>query len=178
MNSPALQYLCTSSKVHPALVLRRYRVRQLCLAGSGLRPRRSGGLAQRGLSLFHRGRTQGPKYRAPSPLPRCLYVAGYRLFIQTNGTFSPNPRLFDPVEHWIVSPKCHPAAAGFRSTAELQLVVGKSFREDRVHAELTGLIYLQPKSSEPRHVPKTVEVLGWYQHWRLSCRVLRILGLP
>jgi organic radical activating enzyme len=112
------------------------------------------------------------------PLARRLRQAGYRLHVETNGTLSPDPRLFDLIEYWTVSPKRHPVAGGFRHITELKYVVGKSFREDRVQEELAGQIYLQPESSEPRHVQKALEVLGRHPHWRLSCRVHVVLGLP
>lgn len=112
------------------------------------------------------------------PLARRLKEAGYLLHIETNGTLSPDPRLFELIEHWTVSPKRHPVVAGFRRITELKYVVGKSFREDRVQEELAEQIYLQPESSEPRHVQKALEVLGRHPHWRLSCRVHKILGLP
>lgn len=112
------------------------------------------------------------------PLARRLKEAGYRLHLETNGTLSPDPRLFELIEYWTVSPKRHPVAEGFGRITELKYVVGKSFREDRVQEELAGQIYLQPESSEPRHVQKALEVLGRHPHWRLSCRVHQILGLP
>jgi organic radical activating enzyme len=112
------------------------------------------------------------------PLARRLVEAGYRLHIETNGTFSPDPRLFDLIEYWTVSPKRHPVAEGFRRITELKYVVGKSFREDRVQEELADQIYLQPESSEPRHVQEALEVLGRHPRWRLSCRVHKVLGLP
>ncbi|MBM3280710.1 MAG: 7-carboxy-7-deazaguanine synthase QueE [Candidatus Handelsmanbacteria bacterium] len=112
------------------------------------------------------------------PLARRLREAGYHLHIETNGTLAPDPRLFDLIEYWTVSPKRHPVVAGFRRITELKYVVGKSFREDRVQEELGAQIYLQPESSEPRYVQKAIEVLGRHPHWRLSCRVHKILGLP
>lgn len=112
------------------------------------------------------------------PLARRLKAAGYLLHIETNGTLSPDPRLFDLIDYWTVSPKRHPVAEGFRRITELKYVVGKSFREDRVQEELAEQIYLQPESSEPRHVQKALEVLGRHPRWRLSCRVHKILGLP
>ena len=112
------------------------------------------------------------------PLARLLQAAGYRLHIETNGTLSPNPRLFDLIEHWTVSPKRYPVAEGFRRITELKYVVGKAFREDRVQEELAEQVYLQPESSEPRYVQKALEVLGRHPHWRLSCRVHKMLGLP
>lgn len=112
------------------------------------------------------------------PLARRLREAGYHLHIETNGTLAPDPRLFDLIEDRTVSPKRHPVVAGFRRITELKYVVGKSFREDRVQEELGAQIYLQPESSEPRYVQKAIEVLGRHPHWRLSCRVHKILGLP
>lgn len=112
------------------------------------------------------------------PLARRLRDTGYHLHIETNGTLSPDPRLFELIEHWTVSPKRYPVVEGFGRITELKYVVGKSFREDRVQEELAGQIYLQPESSEPRHVQKALEVLGRHPHWRLSCRVHKILGLP
>ncbi|MSR83838.1 MAG: 7-carboxy-7-deazaguanine synthase QueE, partial [Candidatus Latescibacteria bacterium] len=70
------------------------------------------------------------------PVARRLQDAGYRLHIETNGTLSPDPRLFDLIEHWTVSPKRYPVIEGFRRITELKYVVGKSFREDRVQEEL------------------------------------------
>ena len=91
---------------------------------------------------------------------------------------SPDPHLFGLIDHWTVSPKCHPIAAGFEHITELKYVVGKSFREDRVQTELADLVYLQPESSEPRYVQKTLEILTRHPEWRLSCRIHKVLGLP
>lgn len=112
------------------------------------------------------------------PLARRLREKGYRLHLETNGTLSPPPRLFELIEHWTVSPKRYPIAPGFARITELKYVVGKSFREDRVQEELAGCVYLQPESSEPRYIQKALEILTRHPHWRLSCRIHKILGLP
>jgi 7-carboxy-7-deazaguanine synthase len=111
-------------------------------------------------------------------LARSLRGVGYHLHIETNGTLSPPPVLFDLIDHWTVSPKRDPMADGFRRITELKYVVGKAFREDRVQEELADWVYLQPESSEPRHVEKALEVLTRHPNWRLSCRVHKTLGLP
>ena len=112
------------------------------------------------------------------PLARRLKDAGYQLHIETNGVLSPNPRLFELIDHWTVSPKRHPVAAGFERITELKYVVGKAFREDRVEEGLAEQIYLQPESSEPRFVQKCLEILARHPDWRLSCRIHKIIGLP
>lgn len=103
---------------------------------------------------------------------------GYRLHLETNGTISPPAALFDLIEHWTVSPKRFPLAPGFRRITELKYVVGKSFREERVQEELAEYVYLQPESSEPRYIQKTLEILTRHPSWRLSCRIHKVLGLP
>lgn len=112
------------------------------------------------------------------PLARRLQESGYRLHIETNGTVSPEPRLFELIDHWTVSPKRFAVVDGFRRITELKYVVGKSFREEIVQEELTDWIYLQPESSEPRYVQKALEILTRHPNWRLSCRIHRTLGLP
>ncbi|MFA6108852.1 MAG: 7-carboxy-7-deazaguanine synthase QueE [Candidatus Latescibacterota bacterium] len=111
------------------------------------------------------------------PLARHLTAAGYRLHLETNGTLSPDPRLFELIEHWTVSPKRYPVAPGFQRITELKYVVGRSFREERVQEELAHWIYLQPESSEPRYVERALEILRRHPHWRLSCRIHTWLGL-
>ncbi|MEW6752275.1 MAG: 7-carboxy-7-deazaguanine synthase QueE [Candidatus Latescibacterota bacterium] len=112
------------------------------------------------------------------PLARRLRAAGYRLHVETNGTLPPDPRLFDLVEHWTVSPKRFPVVAGFVRITELKYVVGKGFREERVQEELAEHVFLQPESSEPLFVHRALEVLTRHPRWRLSCRVHKLLGLP
>lgn len=111
------------------------------------------------------------------PLAQHLASAGYRLHLETNGTLSPDPRLFDLIEHWTVSPKRFPMAPGFDCITELKYVVGRSFREEIVEESRAQWIYLQPESSEPRYVDRALEILKRHPHWRLSCRVHKWLGL-
>jgi len=112
------------------------------------------------------------------PLARALCQAGYRLHIETNGTVRPDPRLFDLIEHWTVSPKRRRVVDGFRRITELKYVVGRSFCEERVQEGLAEHIYLQPESSEPCFVQRALEVLTRHPRWRLSCRIHKVLGLP
>ena len=112
------------------------------------------------------------------PLARALKDKGYKLHIETNGVTPPNPNLFDLIDHWTVSPKGYPIIDGFQRITELKYVVGKAFREDRVQEELADYIYLQPESSEPRHIQKAMDILTRHPKWRLSCRVHKILDLP
>ena len=112
------------------------------------------------------------------PLARQLKQEGYQLHIETNGVISPDPALFELIDHWTVSPKRHPIVAGFERITELKYVVGKAFREDRVQEDLADCVYLQPESSEPRYIQKALEILTRHPHWRLSCRIHKTLGLP
>jgi 7-carboxy-7-deazaguanine synthase len=112
------------------------------------------------------------------PLSRQLREAGYRLHIETNGTVSPDPRLFALIEHWTVSPKVYPVVPGFARITELKYVVGKAFREERVQEELAEHVYLQPESSEPCYTQRALDVLTRHPRWRLSCRIHKVLGLP
>ncbi len=112
------------------------------------------------------------------PLARRLQESGYRLHIETNGTVSPQPRLFELIDHWTVSPKRFAVVDGFKRITELKYVVGKSFREEIVQEELADWIYLQPESSEPRYVQRALEILTRHPNWRLSCRIHKSLGLP
>lgn len=113
-----------------------------------------------------------------APLTRQLKEKGYQLHIETNGVVRPDPQLFDLIDHWTVSPKRHPIVADFKRITELKYVVGKSFREDRVQEDLAEFVYLQPESSEPRYIQKALEILTRHPHWRLSCRIHKVLGLP
>ena len=112
------------------------------------------------------------------PLARLLTDKGYHLHIETNGVITPDPQLFELIDHWTVSPKRHPIVDGFQRITELKYVVGKSFREDRVQEDLADHVYLQPESSEPRYVQKALEILTRHPNWRLSCRIHKIIGLP
>ena len=112
------------------------------------------------------------------PLAHRLKWAGYKLHVETNGVVRPDPRLFELIDHWTVSPKRHPVVDGFKKITELKYVVGKAFREDRVQEDLADYIYLQPESSEPRYVQKALEILSRHPRWRLSNRIHKVLGLP
>ena len=112
------------------------------------------------------------------PLCRRLMEMDYQLHIETNGVTRPDPRLFDLIDHWTVSPKRFPIVEGFARITELKYIVGKSFREDRVQEELADYVYLQPESSEPRYFLKAREILTRHPHWRLSCRIHKFIGLP
>ena len=111
------------------------------------------------------------------PLCRALKDAGYRLHIETNGTVIPDPRLFDLVEHWTVSPKRPEIAPGFERITELKYVVGEAFEESKVHEGRADFVYLQPESSTPGFTQKTLEILRRHPRWRLSCRIHKVLGL-
>ena len=112
------------------------------------------------------------------PLCRRLKEMNYLLHIETNGVTRPDPRLFDLIDHWTVSPKRYPIVDGFAHITELKYIVGKSFREDRVQEELADYVYLQPESSEPEYFHKAQEILTRHPRWRLSCRIHKFLGLP
>ena len=111
------------------------------------------------------------------PLCRTLRQEGYRLHIETNGTVDPDPRLYDYIEHWTVSPKGRTIAASLTHITELKYVVGKGFREDRVEEDRAEYIYLQPESSEPEHTQRTIDILRRHPEWRLSCRIHKVLDL-
>lgn len=112
------------------------------------------------------------------PLCRQLRAEGYRLHIETNGTLVPLPELYELIEHWTVSPKRRTIAASLTRITELKYVVGKGFMEEHVAVERANIIYLQPESSEPRYIQKTLEILTRHPDWRLSCRIHKILDLP
>ena len=111
------------------------------------------------------------------PLCQALKDAGYRLHIETNGTVSPDPVLFDLIEHWTVSPKKPEIAPGFERITELKYVVGSAFKESKVHENKADHVYLQPESSKPEFTKKTFEILRRHPRWRLSYRLHKILGL-
>jgi 7-carboxy-7-deazaguanine synthase len=111
-------------------------------------------------------------------LCQALVDNGYRVHIETNGTIGPDPRLYEWIEHWTVSPKCFPVVDGFGRIDELKYIVGKSFKEERVEENLAGCIYLQPESSKPEYVQRALEILKRHPRWRLSTRVHKTLGLP
>ena len=111
-------------------------------------------------------------------LARSLCEGGYRLHIESNGVIVPDPRLFQLIEHWTVSPKRHPIVDGFERITELKYVVGESFKEERVQEHLAEVVYLQPESSKAQYIAKALEILERHPQWRLSCRVHKVLGLP
>jgi 7-carboxy-7-deazaguanine synthase len=112
------------------------------------------------------------------PLCQTLHEKGYRLHIETNGTIDPDPRLYDYIEHWTVSPKARTIAAGLTYITELKYVVGKSFREGRVEEDRADYIYLQPESSKPENIQRVLQLLRRHPNWRLSLRVHTMIGLP
>ena len=111
------------------------------------------------------------------PLCRALRNAGYRLHIETNGTVTPDSRLFDLIEHWTVSPKMPEIAPGFERITELKYVVGEAFDESNVPEDKTDHVYLQPQSSKPEFTEDTLEILKRHPRWRLSCRIHKVLNL-
>ena len=111
------------------------------------------------------------------PLCTALKDAGYHLHIETNGTVSPDPVLFDLIEHWTVSPKKPEIAPGFERITELKYVVGKAFQESSVLEDRADHVYLQPESSKPEFTKKALDILQRHPRWRLSCRIHKILGL-
>lgn len=111
------------------------------------------------------------------PLCESLLENDYRLHIETNGTVDPDPRLYEYIEHWTVSPKARTIAAGLTYITELKYVVGKGFCEDLVEELRAEYIYLQPESSEPEHNQRTFDILRRRPEWRLSCRIHKTLDL-
>ena len=67
---------------------------------------------------------------------------------------------------------------GFVRIDELKYIVGKSFREDQVQPDIAKVIYLQPESSKPEFIQKTLGILTRHPDWRLSCRIHKMLKLP
>ena len=112
-----------------------------------------------------------------APLCKALKDAGYHLHIESNGTVSPDPRLFDLIEHWTVSPKKPEIAPGFERITELKYVVGEAFQESKVQEDKAEWVYLQPESSTPEFIRKALDILRRHPRWRLSCRIHKILGL-
>ena len=112
------------------------------------------------------------------PLCRALGDAGYRLHIETNGVTKPDAELFELIEYWTVSPKRRRVIEGFVRIDELKYIVGKSFREDQVQPDIAKVIYLQPESSKPEFIQKTLGILTRHPDWRLSCRIHKMLKLP
>ena len=111
-------------------------------------------------------------------LCEALIGNGYRIQIETNGAVTPDPDLFDLIEHWTVSPKRRRVIEGFERITELKYVVGKAFREDDVEEDRSDFIYLQPESSKPQFVHKVLDILQRHPRWRLSCRIHKMLQLP
>jgi 7-carboxy-7-deazaguanine synthase len=110
-------------------------------------------------------------------LCRALKDAGYRLHIESNGTVSPDPRLFDLIEHWTVSPKQPDISPGFNRITELKYVVGEAFDDSKVPEDRADHVYLQPESSKPEYIAKAIEILRRHPRWRLSYRLHKVLGL-
>jgi len=110
-------------------------------------------------------------------LCQALREAGYHLHIESNGTVSPDPVLFDLIEHWTVSPKRLEIAPGFERITELKYVVGKAFQESNVEEDKAQWVYLQPESSKQEFNDKVLEILKRHPQWRLSYRLHKILGL-
>jgi 7-carboxy-7-deazaguanine synthase len=113
-----------------------------------------------------------------APLCERLLGNGYRLHIETSGSLTPQAELFELIEHWTVSPKRRRIVDGFERITELKYVVGKAFREDMIEGDRSDLVYLQPESSKPEYVIKTLEILKRHPGWRLSCRIHKMLHLP
>ena len=112
------------------------------------------------------------------PLCQVLKEDDYKIHLEANGTVDPDPRLYDFIEHWTISPKRYPIVDGFQRITELKYVVDKSFREDRVQEDRAEYIYLQPESSEPRYIEHALQILRRHPNWRLSLRVHTMIGLP
>ena len=112
------------------------------------------------------------------PLCETLRSNGYRIHIETNGTIDPNPGLLDLIDHWTVSPKQKVVAEGLRRITELKYVVGKTFSEEQVDENRAEHVFLQPESSKPEFLHKTLEILTRHPNWRLSCRIHKLLHLP
>ena len=112
------------------------------------------------------------------PLCRELRTEHYRIHIETNGATDPDPDLFDLIEHWTVSPKRKTIASGLKNITELKYVVGKNFHESIVEEGRAEYVYLQPESSKPEYLSKTLDILKRHPAWRLSCRIHKMLGLP
>ena len=111
------------------------------------------------------------------PLCHALKDAGYHLHIETNGTVSPDPKLFELIEHWTVSPKRPEIAPGFERITELKYVVGKAFKESKVEEGRADYVYLQPESSLPEFTQKVYEILRRHPTWRLSYRIHKVLDI-
>ena len=111
------------------------------------------------------------------PLCRALKEADYHLHIESNGTLSPDPALFDLIEHWTVSPKKPQIAPGFERITELKYVVGKAFQESQVEEDKAEWVYLQPESSAPEFTQRVLEILERHPRWRLSYRLHKVLNL-
>ena len=107
-----------------------------------------------------------------------LRKAGFRIHVETNGTIDPVPELVDLIDHWTVSPKQKVIAKGLRRISELKYIVGKAFTEEQVDEDRADHIFLQPESSKPEFLHKTLEILTRHPNWRLSCRVHKLLQLP
>jgi len=111
------------------------------------------------------------------PVCRSLFRNNYRIHIETNGTIDPDPRLYEYIEHWTVSPKTQSITPGLTYITELKYVVGKGFREERVEELRSDYIYLQPESSDPEHSQRTLDILRRHPDWRISCRIHKILDV-
>ena len=112
-----------------------------------------------------------------APLCKALKNAGYHLHIESNGTVSPDPVLFDLVEHWTVSPKKPEIAPGFERITELKYVVGEAFKESHVDDSRSDHVYLQPESSKPEFTEEALDILKRHPRWRLSYRLHKVLNL-
>ena len=112
------------------------------------------------------------------PLCQELRYQGYRLHIETNGTVSPEPRLFDLINFWTVSPKGKRIAPGFQRIDELKYVVGKTFTEEQVEEDRARQVFLQPESSDPVNLWRALDILRRHPNWRLSLRVHTLINLP
>ena len=105
------------------------------------------------------------------PLCEELHGQGYRIHVETNGTVPPEPKLFDLVEYWTVSPKRKHIVQGFKRVDELKYVVGKTFREEDVEEDRARQIFLQPESSDPTNLWRAMDILRRHPTWRLSLRI-------
>lgn len=111
------------------------------------------------------------------PLCQALLENYHRVHIETNGTIDPDPRLYEYIGHWTVSPKTQSIAAGLTYITELKYVVGKGFREDFVEDFRAEYVYLQPESSKPEHNQRVIDILRRHPDWRISCRIHEVLDV-
>lgn len=119
-----------------------------------------------------------PFYQDIEPLLRKLKCSGYKIQIESNGSYIPywSSGL---VDHLTVSPK--EANGGYSyddaDIAELKYVVDKSFPISKIDWKFKNPVYIQPMSNLPKNIRYCISLIGQFPSLRLSLQLHKILKI-